>query len=140
MSTTQTLGISFAMGLALFGLTMLLSWIHITYGWNANLLKWLLLPTLGYMTAFGMNTLLQYTTCTSVKVEQIALASAPVGIAILGGLLITLLPFIRSPITSILTGSTRSIYGGAYAVAFYMFWAGMFGEAIASGMAQSCGK
>jgi hypothetical protein len=140
MSTTQTLGISFAMGLALFGLTMLLSWTHVTYGWNANLLKWLLLPTLGYIVALGMNTLLQYTTCTVVKIEQIALASAPVGIAILGGLLITFLPFIRSPITSILTGSTRLVYGGAYAIAFYMFWAGMFGEAIASGMAQSCGK
>lgn len=140
MSTTQTLGISFAMGLALFGITMLLGWMHITYGWNANVLKWLLLPTLGYTISFGMNALLQYSSCTSVKVGQIALASLPVGIAVITGLLLTLLPFIRSPITSILTGSTRTLYGGAYAIAFYMFWAGMFGEAIASGMAQSCGK
>ena len=128
------------MGLALFGFTMFLSWIHITYGWNANMLKWLLLPTLGYIFAFGLNSLLQYTTCTSVKIQQIALASIPVGISILVGLLITMVPSIRNPISSILTGSTKAVYGGSYAIAFYMFWAGMFGEAIASGMSQSCGK
>lgn len=140
MSTTQTFGVSFALGLALFGLTMLLAWVSITYGWNANMLKWMLLPTLGYAFALGFNSLLQYTSCTTVKAGQIALASVPIGIAVVLGLLITLLPFIRSPIESIVSGPTRAMYGGAFAVAFYMFWAGMFGEAIASGMAQSCGK
>ncbi len=140
MSTTQTFGVSFAMGLALFGLTMLLAWVSSTYGWNANILKWMLLPTLGYGIALGLNSLLQYTTCTTVKAGQIALASVPIVVAVILGLLITLLPFIRSPIETILSGSTRALWGGAFAVAFYMFWAGMFGEAIASGMAQSCGK
>jgi hypothetical protein len=37
MSTTQTFGISFGMGLALFGMTMLLAWASITYNWNQNL-------------------------------------------------------------------------------------------------------
>jgi len=140
MSTTQTFGVSFAMGLALFGVTMLLAWVSMTYGWGANGLKWLLLPTLGYGIALGLNSLLQYTTCSSVKAGQIALASVPILIAVYIGLLVTLVPFIRSPIETILGGSTRAVYGGAFAVAFYMFWAGMFGEAIASGMAQSCGK
>jgi hypothetical protein len=140
MSTTQTFGISFGMGLALFGMTMLLAWASITYNWNQNLLKFLLLPTLGYGLALAFNSLLQYTTCTTVKIEQIAIASVPVLLAIGAGLLVTLFPFIRSPIESIFSGSTRFVYGGAFAIGFYMFWAGMFGEAIASGMAQSCGK
>jgi hypothetical protein len=140
MSTTQTFGVSFGMGLALFGLTMLLAWASITYNWNQNLLKFLLLPTLGYGLALAFNSLLQYTTCTTVKIEQIAIASVPILLAIGAGLLLTLFPFIRSPIESIFSGSTKLVYGGAFAIGFYMFWAGMFGEAIASGMAQSCGK
>ncbi len=128
------------MGLALFGLTMLLAWASITYNWNQNLLKFLLLPTLGYGLALAFNSLLQYTTCTTVKIEQIAIASVPILLAIGAGLLLTLFPFIRSPIESIFSGSTKLVYGGAFAIGFYMFWAGMFGEAIASGMAQSCGK
>lgn len=140
MSTTQTFGVSFGMGLALFGLTMLLAWASITYNWNQNLLKFLLLPTLGYGLALALNSLLQYTTCTTVKIEQIAIASVPILLAIGAGLLLTIFPFIRSPIESVFSGSTRLVYGGAFAIGFYMFWAGMFGEAIASGMAQSCGK
>jgi hypothetical protein len=36
--------------------------------------------------------------------------------------------------------SYKAQYGGLLAIAFYMFWAGMFGEAIAGGFIQGCPK
>ena len=90
------------------------------------------------MFALGLNAILQYTTCSTLKFGQISIASIPILITIGIALGLTLIGFVRNPIESIFNQPTRALYGGAFAIAFYMFWAGMFGEAIASGMAQSC--
>jgi len=73
-------------------------------------------------------------TCRSVNIKQIAMGSLSVPIAILIGLVFSLSSFIRSPIEAAFVGSHAMLY----AIAFYMFWAGMFGMSIASGFAQSC--
>ena len=138
MGTAQTLGMSAAMGTSLIGITVLLGWLHVQSGWNDNMLKWILLPTLGFLVAFGLNSILQYTTCSTVKLKQVAYGSATVLIFIILGLFMTLVSFVRTPIESIVPLPYKASYGGIYAIAFYMFWAGMFGEAIASGFAQSC--
>jgi hypothetical protein len=138
MGSAQTLGMSAAMGASLIGITILLGWLHIQSGWNDNMLKWFLLPTLGFLVAFGLNSILQYTTCNTVKLKQVAYGSSTVLIFILLGLILTLSSTVRSPIESIVPAPYKSSYGGIYAIAFYMFWSGMFGEAIASGFAQSC--
>jgi hypothetical protein len=140
MSTTQTLGLSFAMGSCLLGITLLLGWLSNEYKLNANLLKWLLLPTLGYCIALGLNLFMQYVSCGKVFVEQIALGSIPVLVSILIFLLLTLVGFVRAPIQSAVPLVLREKYGGILSIGFYMFWAGMFGEAISGGIAQGCGK
>jgi hypothetical protein len=127
---------SFAMGLSLFGFTMFLGWLASTYGLNENVLKWLVLPIFGFGAAFGANSILQLTSCNTFKPIQIATGSSFVLVAILSFLLLSLISFVRSPIESILPNPK---YRKLFAISFYMFWAGMFGEALASSLAQSCG-
>jgi hypothetical protein len=138
MSSSQILGLSFAMGMSLLAITLLLGWLSNTYSFSENILKWVILPVLGYGIALGLNSLNQYLTCKTILPGQIAIISVTVPIAIFGFLLLTLLPFIRMPIEMAVPTKYVAQYGGVIAVAFYMFWAGMFGEGIAGGFSQSC--
>jgi hypothetical protein len=140
MSTTETLGLSLALGVILFGMTLLFAWMSDVYGVNHTFLKWLVLPTLGYCVALGLNSVTQYVSCNgSVNINQISLGSIPVVISIYTFLLLTLLAFVRAPIQSALSPNLRLKYGTTFSIAFYMFWAGMFGEAVSGGFAQGCG-
>jgi hypothetical protein len=137
-STGSTLGMSFAVGLALFATTMLLGWLSKLYNFNANILKWLVLPTIGFGVALGLNSGLQYAICGSLNFPQIAQGSLVVLGSIILFLFLTLLSFIRAPIEGIVPPEYYKKWGGVIALAYYMFWAGMIGETFAGGFAQSC--
>jgi phosphate/sulfate permease len=139
MSTTaQTLGLSVGLGMCLFAITIFFGWLSISYNLNQNFLKWVLLPTLGYIIAIGFNSLIQGVSCKNVEFYQIAVGSLPVLTFIYFFLLLTLLGFVRAPIQSAVPLRYRQIYGGILSIGFYMFWAGMFGEAVSGGFAQIC--
>jgi hypothetical protein len=138
MPSAQTISVSAAMGILFFGLTILFAWLTQTYGWNANLLKWAGLPMIGFGIALGMNAILQYTSCQSIQIFQLVKASSAVLIAIILALAVTMIGIVRAPIEAAVPLGYKLKYAGMFAVAFYMFWAGMFGEALASGFAQVC--
>ena len=138
MSTTTTLWTSVAVGTVLFTITILLGFINIQYDINANFLKWIVLPTVGYLITIGFNAFIQSTVCKSINIKQIAMGSLSVPITILIFLLLSLVPFIRSPIEEAVPYKLRDKYSVLFAIAFYMFWAGMFGESVASGFSMSC--
>lgn len=139
MGTTNTLWMSVSVGVSLFMLTLLLNYIHNSYNVNVIFLKWAVLPTVGYGITLAFNSFIQSIFCGSVNIKQIAMGSLSVPIAILAGLVLSLSSFIRSPIESAFSGKDRDLYGMLFAIGFWMFWAGMFGESFASGFAQSCG-
>jgi hypothetical protein len=138
MPSAQTLGVSLAMGGILFASTLLLAWMSLTYGWNANLLKWIGLPMIGFGFALGMNAILQYTTCNTIHIQQLLKASSLVLVGVFLGLAMTLVGVVRAPIEAAVPLVYKLKYAGVFAIAFYMFWAGMFGEALGSGLAQVC--
>lgn len=138
MATSTTLGVSLSLGLAMFALVTVLSWLSKTYGWNANLLKWGVLPMLAYGITLAINSLIQYLSCGSVNAQKIALGGLFVPGAVLVGLVLTLAGFVRSPIEKAVPLAYRLQYGGVIALAYYCFWAAMFGEAFAGGFAQAC--
>jgi hypothetical protein len=141
MSTTETLGLSLALGVILFGMTLLFAWMSDVYGVNYTFLKWLVLPTLGYCVALGLNAVTQYVSCNgAINISQLSLGSIPIVLSIYFFLLLSLFGFVRAPIQSALSMNLRLKYGTTFAIAFYMFWAGMFGEAISGGFAQGCGN
>jgi hypothetical protein len=129
---------SLAVGIALFATTIFLGWISNRYKWNADLLKWLVLPTIGFGTALGLNSGLQYAICGSLNFPQIAQGSLVVLGSIILFLLLTLVKFIRAPIEGIVPPQYYKQWGGLIALSYYMFWAGMIGETFAGGFAQSC--
>lgn len=138
MSTTNTLWMSVCIGISLFTLTFLLAYLHLNYNFSLGLLKWILLPTLGYCITLGFNSFVQSVSCGSININQIALGSLPVLGFITIFLLLSLMSFVKSPVISAVPPNLRFNYGEIFAIAFYMFWAGMFGESISSGFAQSC--
>jgi hypothetical protein len=139
MPTGTTVGLSIGVGMALAATALITGWLSLRYDLNQNFLKWIILPTVGYGIAIAINTFIQYISCGSIRFEQIALGNIPILGAIFLFLILTLSGTIRGPIEQALDGVNRAKWGGIFAIAFYMFWAGMFGEAFAGGLAQSCG-
>jgi hypothetical protein len=138
MAFGTTLGLSFAIGATLTCITLFLGWIHTYYGTNSKVIRWLLLPTLGYGITVGLNTFVQSTRCPRIDMKQIGLTGLAVPLSVVLFLLLTLVGFIRAPIESAVPLQYRLQNGEMTAIAYYMFWAGMFGEAIAGGFAQAC--
>jgi hypothetical protein len=100
-----------------------------------------LLPSLTYLFTLGINSLVQFLSCNTVNIKQVALSSfVPVGFLFLFGGLAYFLPTFLSPIQSAITWMGDSITQYAIAIGFYLFWAGAYGESIAVGMVTSCPK
>jgi hypothetical protein len=102
-------------------------------------------PILAFFNSVFINWFLQYLYCGSVSVPGIFKAAvvSPIATVILGGLAY-MLPFLRSPVTQLIPelpqDSTedarfaREIWG----YSFYLFWAGVYGQTIGSGMIAVC--
>ena len=75
MASGITTGISFAVGISLAGIALFLSWASTNYGFSIDLLKWLILPTLGYLVAIGLNIFLQQVSCGKSSITQIAIGN-----------------------------------------------------------------
>lgn len=99
----------------------------------------LVIPIVSYLSGFGLNALSQYIYCNKVTVPQVALVStfAP-AFVVLFSLLAYLMPFLRSPVESILPGTADGDMRYAMGFAFYLLWAGIYGQNIAAGMLQGC--
>ena len=99
----------------------------------------LVIPVLSYVSGFGLNSLSQYIYCNKISVSQVALVStfAP-AFVIAFSLLVYFLPFLRSPVESILPLTADGDMRFAMGFAFYLLWAGIYGQNIAAGMLQAC--
>jgi hypothetical protein len=137
MATTQTLVLSLAMGFIMVALVLLCN-LFVKYV-SGTVLQWIILPALAYGFALGLNAFIQSNTCGSIHIKQLAVGAVSVPAAVLGFLVLTRIPFLRAPIAQILPLKLSGM-GEYVALAYYMFWAGMFGEAMAGGLAQSCSK
>ena len=103
------------------------------------------LPILSFLTSAFINWFLQYMYCGSVSLSKIFTASAtsPLSTLVLTGLAY-LMPFLRTPVTQLVPevhqGSgedvlfARDIWGWS----FYLFWGGVYGQTISSGMISVC--
>jgi hypothetical protein len=139
MASGKLAASSLVLGSMLLATTLLLAWLSATSGYSENLLKWAVLPVLAYVYTLGLNIALQSFSCGKVQgVGAIALASLATPIFVLIAAALTLLGFVRAPITAAVPLKMKLTYGGIAAVAFYMFWAGMFGEAYVGNIAQNC--
>ena len=97
------------------------------------------IPIVSYVSGLGLNALSQYLYCNKVSITQVALVSlfAP-AFVVLFSTIVWFLPVLRSPVESILPGTADLDMRYAMGFAFYLLWAGIYGQNLASGMLQSC--
>lgn len=97
------------------------------------------IPIVSYISGFGLSAFSQYVNCGTVSPGQIALVAtfAPAFVVIFSTLAY-FLPFIRSPVEEIMPVSADSDMKYALGFSFWLLWAGIYGQNVASGMAQSC--
>lgn len=98
----------------------------------------LVIPIIAYISSLGINTLLQYIQCQKVNMGQVAAASAIPPVFAAGfAILVRWFPFLLKPIEE-LSSPESFISKDLWGYLFYLFWAGMYGQAVASGLLSSC--
>lgn len=105
------------------------------------LLFFVILPILSYIWGFGLNALSQYIRCQTVVTGQVALVSCigPIFVIVFSALAY-FLPFIRSPVESVIPLSADADMKYSLGFAFYLLWSGIYSQNLGSGMVQSCPK
>ena len=109
------------------------------------LFLFVIFPLLSFLLSLFLNWFLQYMYCGAVSVNGITIAAAmsPLTTEILVALAY-FMPFLKNPVLQLLPELpqespeeaifVRDIWG----YAFYLFWAGVYGQTIGSGMISAC--
>lgn len=103
---------------------------------------WLLLvtiPFVSFVIGLLLNALIQYLACSKLNGSQIALDSL-FGPALTSFVLflLWLIPALESPVLTVLPLTLGTTYKKAISGGFYIFWAGIYAQVIASGFVQVC--
>ena len=109
------------------------------------LFLFLIIPLLSFLTSLFLNWFLQYMYCGAVSLSSISLAASisPLLVTILS-LLSYFISFLRTPVTQLMAELplespeeakfARELWG----YVFYIFWGGLYGQTVASGMISAC--
>jgi hypothetical protein len=112
-----------------------------------NIVIWLIIPFIAFILGLGLNIAGQYIACNNSNIGIAFSSSWPIIICMYSALLISLVSYIRAPVTSLFVQmpnvtvidaeKATPAYKGL-AVGFYVFWAVVFGQVFSSGMSQVC--
>ena len=138
MSVSNTLGYSFAEGLLISIITLIIGWQTVNYGGDFTKFIWLILPVLSYVISFASLAIVNNITCGSINYSLVASSSVFMFGAIIFFLIVSYFSFFQNFIIPILPVNMQYLYGPVVATAFFMFWAGLYGSAFGYGFAQSC--
>jgi hypothetical protein len=99
----------------------------------------MVIPGVSFAIGLLMNALIQYLACSKLNAVQITLNSL-FGPGFVGALLVLLwfMPVFENPVVSILPETLTPLYKKAISEGFYVFWAGLYAQVIASGFLQVC--
>lgn len=136
--TAVTLGMSAISGISLFATTILIGYISNEFGYSFLLLMWIAMPIVAFAVASAINTLTQKVSCPNINVKKVFGNSGFNSVFVLAFLALAWFSGVRSPIEGVLTFIQDPITRETVAYGYYMFWAGLFGEAIGAGLAQGC--
>lgn len=109
------------------------------------LFLFIVIPILSFLTSMFLNWFLQYMYCGAVSLSAISLAASISPMLVTGFSLVSyFISFLRSPVTQLLTELpqespeeakfARELWG----YVFYIFWGGLYGQTVASGMISAC--
>ncbi len=117
------------------------------------LMLFVILPIFAFVVSLCSNLFLQYLYCGSASVGMVSLAATWSPLTTLAlAVLAYFLPFLRSPVKQLFSESPQGA-GAAlsspeeatfvqdiWGYAFYLFWGGVYGQTMASGMIATCPK
>lgn len=139
LNSTLRLVFSLAQGILLVFCTIL---IYVTFGEMNQPSTWfllLLLTVLSFGVAIFLNMIIQYLACSKINIIQLLSASGiPAGITAAVVAVLAMFPFFESPVVGVLPEALTPLYKKAISQGFYMFWAGLYGQLMASGFVQVC--
>jgi hypothetical protein len=138
MGTSNTLGYSFAQGSLLAIITLLIGYVTEINNMNFTKIVWLIIPILSYALTFGSLGFINNMSCGSLNLSLVATSSLFTFAAVVFFLIVSYFSFFQNFIIPVLPASLQQLYGPAVATAFFMFWAGIYGNAFGYGFAQSC--
>lgn len=109
------------------------------------LFLFVIVPIFSFLTSMFLNWFLQYMYCGGVNVGAISLGASISPMLVIGLSLISyFVSFLRTPITQLFAELpqdspeeakfARELWG----YSFYIFWAGLYGQTVASGMLAAC--
>ncbi len=136
--TVTTLGMSAISGISLFACTIAIGYLSKEFGYSFLVLLWIAMPILAFLVALAINTLTQKVSCPEINVQKVFGNSGFNSIFVLAFLGLAWFSGVRSPIEGVLTFIQDPFVKETVAYGYYMFWAGLFGEAIGAGLAQGC--
>ena len=139
MATLEATLLSLAVGFVFFAGCLLFAWLSLNYGISQFMGKFIYLPMLLFGIIFGINAVLHTSNCSNkANWARVAIGTAvPIGFLYLS-YLATLLGFLRGPIEDAIPLRYKLRWAGPFAVAYYAFWAGVFGESIGYGTISLC--
>lgn len=109
------------------------------------LFLFIIIPIVSFLTSMFLNWFLQYMYCGAVNINTISLGASisPMLVFVLS-VFSYFLSFLRTPVTQLISELpqdspeeakfARELWG----YSFYIFWAGLYGQTLASGMIAAC--
>jgi hypothetical protein len=138
MASSSALGYSFTEGIILAIITLIIGWQTVTYNVNFVPYIWLILPVLSYALTFVSLGAINYIKCGSVNFTLVGTSSIFTFGSVIFFLILSYFSFFQNFIIPVIPANLQYTYGAIVATAFFMFWAGLYGNAFGYGFVQSC--
>jgi hypothetical protein len=139
LNSTLRLVFSLAQGILLVFSTI---FIYMMFGELNQPSTWfllLLLTAVSYGVSVFLNMIIQYLACSKINAVQLMSASGiPAGVTAAVIVALALFPIFVTPVVGVLPEALSPLYKKAIGQGFYMFWAGLYGQLLASGFVQVC--
>ena len=108
---------------------------------NNRIVFWVVFLIFGFAMNFLFNSLAQLNSCENVNIEHVAKNSIWVPLWMLIFLGLSSIGILSNPVRSALPVSVQmkgDVEVNSYVNAYYMFWAGLFGQMLSTGFSMSC--
>ncbi len=104
------------------------------------LIKWGLLPLIGYFVSMGFNAIIQNLQCDKITMKQLLLVSGITPVSIYIGLIITsFMPFLLYPVRAAAIQLKDDVINNI-AITFITFWGALYSQIIAATFVATCPK
>jgi hypothetical protein len=138
MASSSALGYSFTEGMILAVITLFIGWQTVSHNLSFTALIWIILPFLSYAITFASLAAINHIKCGTINFTLVGTSSIFTLGAVIFFLILSYFSFFQNFIIPVVPVNLQPAYGAIIATAFFMFWAGLYGNAFGYGFVQAC--